>query len=528
VVDEVDDVARDVALRRARDPDGFVERDVDRLRLLARCADAITVEAHVVALGDLGSERRRYAIDRDPALGDQRVRLAARARSALAQVLVQSARRHEAYSRTLKAARSLMVASPVPAIIALPPALLPGCHAAAGSRSRCAADLDHRARALPPDRDPSYREGANHHLGDDSFVAAFGRAPDARDPESLRMHVHLAYVRALLGSRPATSPVLASRRAELLGYLDDYIAKGTTPVNTYVPWRSPVFIDREGNVCAVGYLIERSVGRGLAEDIAAAHRFAFLDDIHAAEPAVRAWVAGSGFTLEELASIQPAYSEPEALTWHMWELAAKPPRDGAYTFGGAKGSFERGHMQGPWTMTGENGAITGRGTLTRGRGQWTSYYPDGARRAAGAYVEDRADGPWTLYHPSGNVAAEGQFVRGTRTGRWTFYYDTPARTPIARGTFDRDGEVAKRWRHFAADGTLVATSWRETPAQWDGDQADIGGGRGYAIALAPDAQGGDARGAPRPPAALSDRARAGRRRERAHLRASPRRARHDL
>src|SRR5690349_4620556 len=126
------------------------------------------------------------------------------------------------------------------------------------------------------------RPGANHHLGDDSFVAQFGREPTTDDPEPLRMHVHLTYVRALLGSHEPTRPALAARRAELLGYLDDYIAKGTTPQNTYVPYRNPVFIDRDGTICAVGYLIERSVGREVAEHIAATHRLDYLEDIAAA------------------------------------------------------------------------------------------------------------------------------------------------------------------------------------------------------------------------------------------------------
>src|SRR5688500_15928159 len=119
------------------------------------------------------------------------------------------------------------------------------------------------------------RPGANHRLGDDSFVAAFGREPDGRDGERLRMKVHLQYVRALLGAQPATRPELAAKRAQLLGYLDDYIAKGITPQNTTLPLRTPVFIDHAGNICAVGYLIERSVGRDVAEAIAKRHRYDF-------------------------------------------------------------------------------------------------------------------------------------------------------------------------------------------------------------------------------------------------------------
>jgi hypothetical protein len=348
--------------------------------------------------------------------------------------------------------------------------------------------LSATAFALPPDADPSFREGANHHLGDDSFVAAYGRAPTASDPEPVRMHAHLVYVRGVLAARQATSPALAARRDELLGYLGDYIAKGSTPINTYLPWRSPVFIDRDGTVCAVGYLIERSVGRAAAEAIARAHRFEFLEDIAAAEPTVRAWIASSGFTLDELASIQPAYEEPAVMTWGTWDLV-NHPRDGAYSRDGASGQFVRNKMEGAWKVTSEEGALLGSGELSRGNGAWTSFYADGTKRAHGPYVDNRAHGAWTLYHPSGNVAAEGRFTRGMRTGTWTFYYDTPAKQPIAKGAFAANGEVTKRWQHFAEDGALVARSWRETPGQWAGEQADVDGGRGYVIDVEPDASG---------------------------------------
>ena len=122
--------------------------------------------------------------------------------------------------------------------------------------------------ALPPG-EARFREGANHKVGDDSFVERYGRAPGDGDREALRMRTHLEHARARLAAAPPTRPELAARRAELLGYLGDYIAKGITPENTRLPWRTPVFIDDFDNICAVGYLIERSAGRALPERIAA-------------------------------------------------------------------------------------------------------------------------------------------------------------------------------------------------------------------------------------------------------------------
>jgi len=67
--------------------------------------------------------------------------------------------------------------------------------------------LAHPSYALPPtEHGRGFRDGANHHLGDDSFVAKFGRLPGPRDDEHTRMATHLTYVRDMLAARPATRP----------------------------------------------------------------------------------------------------------------------------------------------------------------------------------------------------------------------------------------------------------------------------------------------------------------------------------
>ncbi len=313
------------------------------------------------------------------------------------------------------------------------------------------------ASALPPGvAARGFVEGANHHLGDASFVARFGRPPGPGDSEALRMHVHLAFVREWLASRPATRPELAARRALILTHLDAYIAKGTTPVNRDLPWRNPVFVDHLGNACAVGALIEAThpEGRALVERIAARHRHDYLEDIDMAE--VRAWIDGSGFTRDELASIQPGYLGPPVNNYESaWDRDAPPP-DGPWSRGGVAGEMRAGHMHGTWTMTDEEGRTRGRGEFVRGRGRWTSFHPDGSPLARGPYVGSVPSGTWTFWHASGRVAARGAFRRGDRHGTWTLYRDSPSHPVLARGAFV-EGEPRGRWRHFDERGGLVAT-----------------------------------------------------------------------
>jgi hypothetical protein len=304
-------------------------------------------------------------------------------------------------------------------------------------------------------------DGANHHVGDAGFRAREGREPTAAD-EKLRMHDHLVYMRDLLGSQPATRPELAAKRAELLHYLDDYIAAGTTPHNEALPWRTPVFIDDSGRICAVGYLIERSVGRDLAERIASAHRYEYLEDIAAAMPELDSWVAASGLTLDELASIQPGYMQPQVEDWVRWDVAKLPPADGAYSDPITTGAWRDRKMEGPWTRT-IAGHVVGKGTLHRGSGSWTSFYPDGAKLAEGAIVDNDPQGTWKMYHPSGRLAAEGEMSRGVRVGTWHFYYDLAGEVPITTGTFAADGMIDGDWKHYDEHGRLAAISSSAPP-----------------------------------------------------------------
>ena len=346
------------------------------------------------------------------------------------------------------------------------------------------------AYALPPggEIDLKLRQGANHHIGDASFIAKFGRPPTTHDSERVRMTTHLQHVHDWLASRPATRPELAAKRAEIVKALEVYIAKGTTPRNLDLPWRTPVFIDEEGTICAVGFLIQSTAGRALPEKIAKLHRYDFIEDIARDMPEVQQWIADSGLTLEEIQTIQPAYEEPEVNRWHSWDLVKFRPADGPSKRYGI-GSFKAGSMTGDWKVIGEGDAIVGKGRMTRGTGEWTSFYETGEKLAEGRYVANEPEGPWRMFHRSGNLAAEGVFAHGMRVGAWHFYYDTPTKTPIAIGTFAGDGSVAGTWRHFDTDGKLLARSWTETPSQWGDDDFGVNGGEGSVLDVVPDRDG---------------------------------------
>jgi hypothetical protein len=153
----------------------------------------------------------------------------------------------------------------------------------------------------------------NPVLHDNSYIAAFGRMPDETTDEQLRIRTHLSYTEQILRETSITNlaPVQRANRNAVLDMLHEYWLAGIFPVNRDHPGeRRPCFIDADGKICAVGYLVQQTKGRAVAEMINQKHQYDFLLDMN--EPAIEAWAQEYGLTLEECAMIQPAYGPPPA------------------------------------------------------------------------------------------------------------------------------------------------------------------------------------------------------------------------
>jgi hypothetical protein len=162
--------------------------------------------------------------------------------------------------------------------------------------------------ALAPSSQQPDRQSINPILGDLSFVQTYGHAPDASTDENTRIRTHLAYVETRLRATDVMSLSASQRvqRNHVLDLLHDYWTAGVFPRNYDHPGeRRPCFIDRDGRICAVGYLVEQTAGREAAEAINQQHQY---DDLLAMnDPALDNWVAGSGLSKVECAMIQPTY-----------------------------------------------------------------------------------------------------------------------------------------------------------------------------------------------------------------------------
>jgi hypothetical protein len=104
----------------------------------------------------------------------------------------------------------------------------------------------------------------------------------------------------------ALTPSARFSRARLLDELHDYWQAGVFPRNTgHAGERRPYFIDDEGRACAVGALVIRSGHAELAARVDRNFHTDYVPDMPDAE--LLAWAATHGFSVAELALIQPTY-----------------------------------------------------------------------------------------------------------------------------------------------------------------------------------------------------------------------------
>lgn len=159
---------------------------------------------------------------------------------------------------------------------------------------------------------PAAKNNINPLLGNTSFVKKYGHEPGTQEQENDRIKTHLLYVESLLREKSGNSLSAAEtdKRNHLLNLLHEYAVSERFPKNYDYPGeRKPCFIDRDKNICAVGYLVEKTAGLNAAVAINEKHQYETIAEMKD-DPLLLNWVAQSGLTLQECAMIQPTYGSP--------------------------------------------------------------------------------------------------------------------------------------------------------------------------------------------------------------------------
>jgi hypothetical protein len=152
-----------------------------------------------------------------------------------------------------------------------------------------------------------YNPAINSVIGDISYVKKFGHLPAPGTDENLRIKTHLAYAEMILRSdeTPHLDKSTRQKRHILLDHLHDYWTKGIFPKSyDSIDGRSPCFIDKDGNICAVGYLVEKSESREMAESINGDFKSSRNGEMKSS--ALVDWLKKNGLTKEDAAIIQPS------------------------------------------------------------------------------------------------------------------------------------------------------------------------------------------------------------------------------
>jgi hypothetical protein len=158
----------------------------------------------------------------------------------------------------------------------------------------------------------TFKNTVNAVIGDVSYNNKFGAEPTEGTNEDLRIKTHLAYVEKVLRDKDVSNLSGEERRnrQKMLELLHEYRLAGKFPKNHDYPGeRIPCFIDKNGNICAVGYLIEQTAGKSVAKAINKKYKYDYVLAMN--DATIDQWIASSGLTKEECAMIQPAYGYPE-------------------------------------------------------------------------------------------------------------------------------------------------------------------------------------------------------------------------
>ena len=121
------------------------------------------------------------------------------------------------------------------------------------------------------------------------------------------IQLHLSLVEQILRSRNIDNLSAEQKlnRNTALDHLHEYWLAGKFPQNTEYNYRTPIFIDKYDNFCAVGYLVKATGHEEVSRMISSATNLAYVREMH--YPELDNWAKEYGFTKDELAWIQPSY-----------------------------------------------------------------------------------------------------------------------------------------------------------------------------------------------------------------------------
>ena len=126
------------------------------------------------------------------------------------------------------------------------------------------------------------------------------------DEERIQLHLYLVEKTLRERDNKHLSITQKNNRTHHLDVLRTYAENGIFPQNIYHAERQPYFVDDLGTACAVGHLVRESGEKELVELITKQDNFAYISELVKYNELL-VWAEDNGFSLAELAWIQPGY-----------------------------------------------------------------------------------------------------------------------------------------------------------------------------------------------------------------------------
>lgn len=126
--------------------------------------------------------------------------------------------------------------------------------------------------------------------------------------DNQRIQKHLELVYQVLSNRSINHLTATQRvnRTRHLSVLKSYYEAAVFPTNHYHNKRQPYFVDNYNVHCAVGYLLQQDGQTAIIATIRANDNYTYIHEL-TKYPQLNNWAKANGFTVDELAWIQPGY-----------------------------------------------------------------------------------------------------------------------------------------------------------------------------------------------------------------------------
>ena len=189
----------------------------------------------------------------------------------------------------------------------------------------------------------------------------------ARAAEVMRLERHFDSVDIELRSRDVSALNTSQRanRAQLVSWLRDYRNGDRFPVNDRFSQPTPFFRDKDGVLCAMAYLIDRSGRSDIVDKVAATRNNAYIREL-ADDPALVSWLNDWGLSVAEAGRIQPAYNGGDVIIDDDDDVVDSDVALGAIALGGASLATTAVNIVKPSTASGLLGVLAGVGSIIFG------------------------------------------------------------------------------------------------------------------------------------------------------------------